>query len=442
MFRPWEPPASNPSSGDVSLQQRKKRFLSKDAQDVVISVYNTLLNRMGKKNLIKETSTFTSVPERTVKRIVSSLSSGPRYLPRKRVKDSFKKIDNFTEEVVKRTVYDFYRKNEVATLTEIHQALLASEVGFPYSETTLWRLLRKLGFKYGKLNERRIIMETSRLKKLREEFITNIRLKRSAGKSIVYLDETWFDTHDTLKKGYRDDSQNCATNTPCSRGKRLIILHAGTENGWIQGALLVSSKHLKNSSADYHEDMCSELFEKWFVEQLLPNIPANSVIVMDNASYHSRQEEKIPNTNSRKPDIVAFLRKRHISIPEKITVKKLLEIVQSQKFEKKYFIDKITAEAGHEILRLPPYYCVLNPIELMWSYVKKQIRKTNITPTVGDSVIQNLRTVVDMTNPTLWKNACEHVIKVENEFLAHPVYPVIINTCETSSSEEYTSESE
>ena len=36
--------------------------------------------------------------------------------------------------------------------------------------------------------------------------------------------------------------------------------------------------------------MTVEHFEEWFREKLLPNIPPNSLIAIDNASYHSRIE--------------------------------------------------------------------------------------------------------------------------------------------------------
>ncbi|KAJ4437515.1 hypothetical protein ANN_17660 [Periplaneta americana] len=36
-------------------------------------------------------------------------------------------------------------------------------------------------------------------------------------------------------------------------------------------------------------------FEKCFQEHVLPNLPPASVIVMDNASYHSREVEKTPS---------------------------------------------------------------------------------------------------------------------------------------------------
>ena len=43
---------------------------------------------------------------------------------------------------------------------------------------------------------------------------------------------------------------------------------------------------------DYHSNMSADKFEKWFAEQLLPNIEPHSVIIMDNPSCHSRQKDR------------------------------------------------------------------------------------------------------------------------------------------------------
>jgi hypothetical protein len=89
------------------------------------------------------------------------------------------------------------------------------------------------------------------------------------------LDETWFDTHEVLMKGWVDDSGKWQLNVPPARGKRVIILHAGNEDGWVNNCLNISQ-----SSANYHKDMDSELFEKWFSNSLIPNLPLRSVIVI------------------------------------------------------------------------------------------------------------------------------------------------------------------
>ena len=43
---------------------------------------------------------------------------------------------------------------------------------------------------------------------------------------------------------------------------------------------------MKGSSADYHQEINAVKFVKWFEDKLHPTLPASSLIVMDNASYH------------------------------------------------------------------------------------------------------------------------------------------------------------
>jgi len=51
---------------------------------------------------------------------------------------------------------------------------------------------------------------------------------------------------------------------------RFIILHAGNENGFIQGAELVFGS--KSQSGDYHGEMNQENVLKWFQKQLIPSL--------------------------------------------------------------------------------------------------------------------------------------------------------------------------
>ena len=159
-------------------------------------------------------------------------------------------------------------------------------------------------------------MESQCILKLRQEYLQKIKECRQSNRCIIYLDETWFDTHDVVRYSWVYNSKNCCLNTPCSRGKHIIILHAGSESGFVPNAMLLSAKNIAQSSADYHQDMNVNLFEKWFSEQSLPNILLHSVIVMDNAPYHSRILSKIPNTASKKEDILTFMTNKNILIPD------------------------------------------------------------------------------------------------------------------------------
>jgi transposase len=71
----------------------------------------------------------------------------------------------------------------------------------------------------------------------------------------------------------------------------------------------------------------SEVFFTWITQDLLPKLPSNSVIVMDNASFHKRLD-----------------------------------------------IQNAIRHAGHVLLFLPPYSPQLNPIEHKWAQAKA-IRK-------------------------------------------------------------------
>lgn len=304
---------------------------------------------------------------------------------------------------------------------------------------TLRGILLDCGFKHKKIDNRMVIMESQRIVELRQEYLRKIKEYRETNREIVYLDETWFDTHDIVKYGWVDNTKNCSLNTPCSRGKRVIILHAGSENGFVPNALLLSAKNITQSSADYHEDMTAVLFEKWFTEQLLPNIPPNSVIVMDNASYHSRILNKIPNNNTKKEDILKFMRSKNMEIPEKVPVKKeLLKSIKEHNFKNEYVIDDICKTHGHILARLPPYYCIFNPIELIWGTIKKRLRKRNQSPTLSAAVLENIRQVInELSNSDIWKKCVIHVIEQENKYsVLPPVAPIIIQLGNESSSED------
>jgi transposase len=112
-------------------------------------------------------------------------------------------------------------------------------------------------------------------------------------------------------------------------------------------------------------------FQKWFCENHLENISIKSVIVMDNASYHSCKSETCPNSSTRKADIQAWLTKHNIPFDKKLVRPELLALVKANKPEPQYIIDDIAKEKGHIILRLQPYHPDLNPIELVWDNLRR-----------------------------------------------------------------------
>ena len=60
----------------------------------------------------------------------------------------------------------------------------------------------------------------------------------------------------------------------------------------MKGAKVVFKSTRK--TGDYHGQMNADLFQRWFKEKLIPNIPENALIIMDNAPYHNVLTESSP----------------------------------------------------------------------------------------------------------------------------------------------------
>ena len=61
---------------------------------------------------------------------------------------------------------------------------------------------------------------------------------------------------------------------------------------------------------------------------------------------------------------------RGIEYPEHALKHELYTVIKGTNVSPKYAVDEMAKAAGHEVVRLPPYHCELNPIELAWLQVK------------------------------------------------------------------------
>ena len=176
-------------------------------------------------------------------------------------------------------------------------------------------------------------------------------------------------------------------------------------------------KSLSKAPADYHQDMNSDVFESWLEKQLLPNLPQKCVLIIDNASYHSRQEVKVPTQATKKAEILAFMMKKNIPIPSPVPTRPvLLERIKLFQVEKEYFVDDLIRRHGHEVLRLPRYHCVLNAIELAWSKLKQTVRSENVFAEQPDKVMHLIKKVCDEISSDEWSKFVRHVEKEEEKF--------------------------
>ncbi|XP_047539029.1 uncharacterized protein LOC125072442 [Vanessa atalanta] len=368
------------------------QYMAEIASYTEVSV--STLNRIKHEGLVNEGVWNTPGKKRPHKKTVSNL-------------------DSFDIHAIRNKINEFYTvKKEVPTLRSLLTDLQES-IGFCGCRETLRHILLSNGFQFkNNKNERSLLIERYDIAAWRHKFLRTIATKRAEGKQIVYLDETYIHKNYKPKKSWQGPSTSGVVEN-ISSGKRYIIVHAGHENGFVPNALLLFST--KSKSADYHHDMNSQNFNKWLTEKLIPNLHKPSVIIMDNASYHTVQKNKTPTMTNRKADIQKWLDENNIEYEEFFSKEELMCVVEKHKPDPIYVADDLLQQNGHEVLRLPPYHCDLNPIELIWSSAKRLIAKKNIGLSAADTEELIKETFANITASD-WKTMTNHVINVEDKY--------------------------
>lgn len=301
-------------------------------------------------------------------------------------------------------------------------------------------------YRYCKRSRNSVLKEKGEIVAWRRRFLRQIKKYRQEGRKLYFLDETWVNAGHTVSKVWKDSTiltprqafvngLTTGLKDPSGKGSRLIVLHIGSDDGFVEnGLLLFQSK----KTGDYHEEMTADVFEDWFRE-ILGRLDDNAVIVLDNASYHSRKIEKTPNTRTKKADIQAWLTNKSIVYEPDMIKDELLDLVRGAAVAPKLIIDEMARDQNRTVLRLPPYHCELNPIELIWGQVKGEVSRNNKTFKMKDLHPLFLEALKNVTVDN-WRNAIRHAKNVEEKMwqldivMEIQVEPLVIHLSDDSSS--------
>ena len=103
----------------------------------------------------------------------------------------------------------------------------------------------------------------------------------------------------------------------------------------------------------------------------------DSVIINDNASYHSRNAEDSPVSKLRKAQFQSWLTENKIPFKLDALRSELCTLCKKYRMDKtSKVIDNIAKKYGHEVIWLPPY-CDLNATELIWADEKNYVAREN-----------------------------------------------------------------
>ena len=133
----------------------------------------------------------------------------------------------------------------------------------------------------------------------RHRYLAQVRKYRREGRTIVYTDKSWGNVGHTVGREWQDKTiqtprdayragLTCRLKTSSDHRPRFAIVHAGGEHGFVPNAKLVFQ--CKKNMLDAHDEMDGDCYEKYFKEQLIPNLPPRSVVVMNIAAYRSRKK--------------------------------------------------------------------------------------------------------------------------------------------------------
>ncbi|XP_062511240.1 uncharacterized protein LOC134187137 [Corticium candelabrum] len=261
-----------------------------------------------------------------------------------------------------------------------------------------------MGFKFHKMDDILFFHERRDIIQQCHKYLREIRKYRKEVRPIVYLDETWANSSIAPERLWLDEEGKGGWKRPSGKGRRLIILHAGSKNGWTPNCALVFR-------GDYHDEINGEHFLNWFEKKLLQNVPERSVVVLDNAPYHNAALDKLPTKSSTKTVMKEWLTSKIIAFEDTNPKADLFARIRDAAPNRKLFqTNDLARRLGHVGLRSPVAHCELNPIELAWSKVKRYLKEHNQTFKLAD-LEELVSAAFQSVTPEMWRSYCKHVEK-------------------------------
>lgn len=317
------------------------------------------------------TSQYIGVSRTTVANIVKSVrntGSVPKpTFPGNRSQVSV--IPAIAEEKIRNFVFEKHRDGSICNATHI-VALLKSKFDLEINKRTMQRHLVRMGFCWSRTNKKtRSLRESDRIRQQRHDYLYEIRnnqgLPPDKRYPLVYLDESFLHHHYGAQFSWLSGIDFIERST--GKGRRWCFIHAVLERGLLDNAFHIFEA--KKSKGDYHQQFDHLVFQKWFQEQLLPNLTEPSLIIMDRCPFHMVGKDSILPRQMKKEELREWLTNQEFHWEEKWLKPRLLEEVESKR-DKKTMVEIFAENEGHRVLFLPVHHPELNPIELVWNTAK------------------------------------------------------------------------
>lgn len=382
-------------------------------KEILIDLYkNKTKNEPGLKfsKLVRALSRETGIGYLTVKNTVREYLDGQPII-RKKIKLPPTVNEKFgTSEKCKmlQKIHSFWLRQKIPTSKNILLAINADPFLPSLNFTSLERVLKDLHIEYTRcIHHTRALTETEDIVLWRRKYIEDIRRYRNEGRTIYYLEETW------VNVGGQSSKELWADIELSGEGKRMIVVHIGSVEGFVEGGLLCFES--KTNTSNYHDHMNGDIFYDWFCG-ILPLLKENSVIVFDNASYYSVKNH-VPTMSWKKDCILQWFEGKGIVFDRPMKKFQLIEKVKEIRLIFDNYRRSVQEAINHNkaVLRLPPYHCHLNPMQLAWEVVARHVNMKNCTSSNLDDIRQLFNDGVKLVTPEMWAGYVNESITYEDK---------------------------
>jgi transposase len=318
------------------------------------------------------TSTYTGVSRTTVANIVKSVrntGSVPQLTwPGNHHQATAGPVS--AEARIREFVFEKPREGSICNTKHI-AALLKNEFNLDIQKRTMQRHLVRMGFCWSRTkNQTRSLRESDRVRQQRHDDLYEIRRNQHAHAderyALVYLDERFLHHHHGAQVSWFLDGD--FVERTAGKGRRWCFIHAVMEEGLLDNTFLIFAG--KKAKGDFHQPFNHHVFQTWFQEQFLPNLPERCLLVLDRCPFHLVGKDPVIPKQMSKAELQEWLTREGWPWEEKWLKPRLVEEVESKR-DKTTMVEMLAGNAGHRVLFLPVHHPELNPSELVWNTGKE-----------------------------------------------------------------------
>ncbi|XP_075988802.1 uncharacterized protein LOC142984840 [Anticarsia gemmatalis] len=301
---------------------------------------------------------------------------------------------------IREVIASLYDIHQLPTTAKIRERVY-QEINVKLSQTTLRRTLKhKLGFRFVQCSQnRKALLESDNIKAWRVKYLRQIKNNDALKGNkwlVIYLGETFI--HVPCQKRIKGKKNIL---------KKCFIIHAGSEEGFLKGAeYFYTSDRQEIASSDYLN---------YVKDVLIPNLPENCIIVIDNSSCHNFELNNAPTSVDSKDSIKKWMVDNYIPFEEEWTKVEMILHIQKNLPKKTYALDELLSKNGHEVIRLPPYNYDLNPIERIWVIVKDKLNKLSTDLDINN-VEEFVMKAINSVTVQEWKEQLNIVKTTEKKY--------------------------